>query len=310
VRGQVFRYEGLPSTASGAADLPVLAGTGGVRGAGDARARAGWTLPRAGGRAPRLPARGRLLLQDRRAPVIDLGDTALTERSLRSLARVLPLGAWASTRTGNTLDSADSPSAPVPPRSRWMCRWCRCCDTNGTFIRLPPAPAASGASGTPPRLPRTCGAHSFGRRIDSIVTVEPCGQRTADIALSWSNRPGDRFAAIERPAAVSGLEILRAGGRSTRSCSARKSSASLNGHVPVTGSISAIAVLAAVLNDRNAVGDVQRVSPRAGPSSTNGQQVNHQWSKSRGVRGELPRALKAPLYSCGNVPWYCEFGEP
>jgi len=50
----------------------------------------------------------------------------------------------------------------------------------------------------------------FGGGIDSIVTVEEIRQRADDIALFVVSRPGDRFAAIERPAAVSGLPVIRA----------------------------------------------------------------------------------------------------
>ena len=49
----------------------------------------------------------------------------------------------------------------------------------------------------------------FGGGIDSIVTVELV-RPLADAALFVVSRPGDRFAAIERPAAVTGLPVVRA----------------------------------------------------------------------------------------------------
>jgi len=49
----------------------------------------------------------------------------------------------------------------------------------------------------------------FGGGIDSIVVVERV-RRLADTALFVVNRPDDRFAAIEAPAAVTGLPIVRA----------------------------------------------------------------------------------------------------
>ncbi|MBN2622365.1 MAG: hypothetical protein JXA83_03300, partial [Acidimicrobiales bacterium] len=67
----------------------------------------------------------------------------------------------------------------------------------------PPAPDADAGSGPEagaakrPLVP-------FGGGIDSIVTVELV-RPVADAALFVVSRPGDRFAAIERPAAVTGL---------------------------------------------------------------------------------------------------------
>ena len=50
----------------------------------------------------------------------------------------------------------------------------------------------------------------FGGGIDSIVTVEHVKQR-ADAKLFIMSRPGEVFDAIEAPAAVTGLPIVRAG---------------------------------------------------------------------------------------------------
>ena len=85
------------------------------------------------------------------------------------------------------------------------------------------------------------------------MTVEGVRKRTADIALFVVSRPGDRFAAIERPAAVSGLPVVRAGREIDPQLLRSAELGFRNGHVPVTGIISAIAVLAAVLDDRDAV---------------------------------------------------------
>ena len=93
----------------------------------------------------------------------------------------------------------------------------------------------------------------FGGGIDSIVTVEGIRARTDDIALFVVSRPGDRFAAIEDPAAVSGLPVLRAGREIDPQLLRSAELGFLNGHVPVTGIISAITVLAAVLHERDAV---------------------------------------------------------
>src|SRR6202000_872896 len=87
----------------------------------------------------------------------------------------------------------------------------------------------------------------------AIVPVEGVRARTDDIALFVVSRPGDRFAAIERPAAVSGLPVLRAGREIDPQLFRSAELGFRNGHVPVTGVISAIAVLAAVLDDRDVV---------------------------------------------------------
>ena len=67
----------------------------------------------------------------------------------------------------------------------------------------------------------------------------------------------------------------------------------LNGHVPVTGIISAIAVLAAVLNDRDAVVMSNEWSASVPTLEHNGQQVNHQWSKSAAFEASFRELLRA-----------------
>ena len=125
------------------------------------------------------------------------------------------------------------------------------------------------------------------------MTVEGVRQRTGDIALFVVNRPGDLFAAIERPAAVSGLPIIRAGREIDPQLLRSRELGFLNGHVPVTGIISAIAVLAAVLNDRNAVVMSNEWSASVPTLEHDGQQVNHQWSKSAAFEASFRELLKA-----------------
>lgn len=120
----------------------------------------------------------------------------------------------------------------------------------------------------------------FGGGIDSIVTVEGVRERTQDIALFVVSRPGDRFAAIEEPAAVSGLPVIRAGREIDPQLLRSAELGFLNGHVPVTGIISAIAVLAAARSDRDAVVMSNEWSASVPTLEYNGSQVNHQWSKS------------------------------
>jgi UDP-N-acetyl-alpha-D-muramoyl-L-alanyl-L-glutamate epimerase len=119
----------------------------------------------------------------------------------------------------------------------------------------------------------------FGGGIDSIVTVEQVRQR-ADVALFIVSRPGDRFDAIEQPAAVTGLPIVRAEREIDPQLLRSAELGFLNGHVPVTGILSAIAVLAAVLEDREAVVMSNEWSASVPTLEHAGRPVNHQFSKS------------------------------
>ncbi len=151
----------------------------------------------------------------------------------------------------------------------------------------------------------------FGGGIDSIVSVELV-RRRADVALFVVSRPGDRFDAIERPAAVTGLPVVRAGREIDPKLLRSREIGFLNGHVPVTGILSAIAVMAAVLEDRDAVimsneWSASIPTVQIGPAETGGRAVNHQYSKSeafeaafrdvlQGVSDRLPGGAGMPDY--------------
>jgi hypothetical protein len=119
----------------------------------------------------------------------------------------------------------------------------------------------------------------FGGGIDSIVTVEQVRQR-ADVALFVVSRPADRFDAIEQPAAVTGLPVVRAEREIDPQLLRSAELGFLNGHVPVTGILSAIAVLAAVLTGRDAVVMSNEWSASIPTLEFGGRPVNHQFSKS------------------------------
>ncbi|MBA2281747.1 MAG: endonuclease domain-containing protein [Acidimicrobiia bacterium] len=144
----------------------------------------------------------------------------------------------------------------------------------------PPVPAAGQPArpdaSTRPLIP-------FGGGLDSIVTVELLRSHVTDPALFVVDRAGYRFESIERAAAVTGLPVVRAEReidptlvRPTDDERARW----FNGHVPVTGIISAIAVLAAVLHGRSAVVMSNEWSASSGNVRVGGRDVNHQFSKS------------------------------
>ncbi|HVC15267.1 MAG TPA: hypothetical protein VND62_10455 [Acidimicrobiales bacterium] len=141
----------------------------------------------------------------------------------------------------------------------------------------------------------------FGAGIDSIVTVDHIARRGVDPSLFVVSRAGDRFAAIEEAAAVTGLPVVRAERRVDPSVLQSAANGFLNGHVPVTGILSAIAVVAAVLGGHDAVVMSNERSASAPTVWDGGRPVNHQWSKSAefetAFRGILAGSLSpAPEY--------------
>ena len=198
-------------------------------------------------------------------PVIDFGDTALTAAE-EAFLREFYLQGLGEFAFRNNLDltslklearrAAAQPSAPQEP--------------SGPRRVLVP----------------------FGGGIDSIVTVEQVRQR-ADVALFVVSRPGDRFDAIEQPAAVTGLPVVRAEREIDPQLLRSAELGFLNGHVPVTGILSAIAVLAAVLEDRAAVVMSNEWSASVPTLEHDGRPVNHQFSKSEEFEAAFRRVLTA-----------------
>jgi len=283
-RGQVFRYEGF--TADGERGLLTCRYSLDGREFAERVSLApgpGWDSPaaRAAARIVYLLA-GVSYYKTAAPPVIDLGDTTLTGRErafLREFYRS-GLGEYAY-RNGLdlsdlTLQTALGASLPQPSEEH----------------RRAPAPAPHPTfQDLRPLIP-------FGGGIDSIVTVEGVRRRAADVALFVVSRPADLFAAIEKPAAVSGLPVVRAGREIDPQLLRSQELGFRNGHVPVTGIISAIAVLAAVLNGRDTVVMSNEWSASVPTLEHNGQQVNHQWSKSAAFEAgfrELLRAAPAGL---------------
>jgi hypothetical protein len=273
VRGQVFRYEGFAVDA----ERGLLT----CRYSLDGREFAehvslapgpGWdtTAARAAARLVYLLA-GVSYYKTAAPPVIDLGDIALTGRE-RAFLREFYLSGLGEYAYRNGLDLSDlrieAPALAAPENA-----------ARGGAV---PAPALD----LRPLVP-------FGGGIDSIVTVEGVRQRAGDIALFVVNRPGDQFDAIEKPAAVSGLGVLRAGREIDPQLLRSRELGFLNGHVPVTGIISAIAVLAAVLDDRNAVVMSNEWSASVPTLEHDGRPVNHQWSKSAAFEAGFRELLAA-----------------
>jgi len=202
-------------------------------------------------------------------PLIDLGDTALTDTELAFLREyyLQGLGEFAYR---NDLDlSGLTVQAPRAPHA---------------------APAKAPADGRRALVP-------FGGGIDSIVVVERVRAK-ADVALFVVSRPADRFEAIEAPAAVAGLPVVRAEREIDPQLLRSAELGFRNGHVPVTGILSAIAVLAAVLTGRDTVVMSNEWSASIPTLEYQGHPVNHQYSKSasfeaafRGVLAQSPVGL-------------------
>jgi hypothetical protein len=183
-------------------------------------------------------------------PVVDFGDVATTTAE-RDFLRVFYLGGLAEFAHRNGLDLSDTAfEGPDTPAG------------------APIAPA----TGAGPLVP-------FGGGIDSIVTVEAVRSRHPDTALFVVSRPGARFEAIEAPAALTGLEVVRAEREIDPSLLRSADFGYLNGHVPVTGILSAVAVMAAVLVGREAVVMSNEWSSSFATLEVEGRPVNHQWSK-------------------------------
>ncbi|HEY2519889.1 MAG TPA: hypothetical protein VGJ19_07245 [Streptosporangiaceae bacterium] len=207
-------------------------------------------------------------------PVIHTGDLALTRRERVFLRDFYTegLGEFAY-RNGLDLSELriEGPEAPTP--------------------QVTPAPRAPGTTRR--------ALVPFGGGIDSVVTVELV-RPSADIALFVVSRPGDRFEAIERPAAVTGLPVVRAAREIDPQLLRSRELGFLNGHVPVTGIISAIAVLAAVLEDRDAVIMSNEWSASVPTVQAGDHAVNHQYSKS----ASFEAAFRAVLAQTPGLPEY------
>ncbi len=131
----------------------------------------------------------------------------------------------------------------------------------------------------------------FGGGIDSIVVVESVRNHHADTALFVASRAGDRFQAIDDAADVSGLPVLRAERSIDGKVLQSDDFGFMNGHIPVTAIISTMAVLAAVLDGRSAVVMSNEWSASSPTVVVNGQEINHQWSKSLAFEFSFRRLL-------------------
>ena len=140
----------------------------------------------------------------------------------------------------------------------------------------------------------------FGGGLDSTVTVAELADQADDAALFVVERPGARFEAIERPAAATGLPVLRVERQLDPKVLTSAERGYLNGHVPITGVLSALAVVTAAATGRGAV--VMSNEHSASSATTDGPfgPVNHQWSKGlefeQGFRSLVNQRVGAVTY--------------
>ncbi|HEY4627147.1 MAG TPA: hypothetical protein VIH01_14100, partial [Blastococcus sp.] len=143
----------------------------------------------------------------------------------------------------------------------------------------------------------------FGGGIDSVVVVEETKRRVPDSSLFIVGR----YEPIEASAAVTGLPILRASRQIDPQVLKSRENGFLNGHVPVTGILSAIAVVAAVLDGRTSVVMSNEWSSSSPTVEVDGRAINHQYSKSyrfeAGFRHLLESAVPGVRYFSALRPY-------
>jgi UDP-N-acetyl-alpha-D-muramoyl-L-alanyl-L-glutamate epimerase len=162
-------------------------------------------------------------------------------------------------------------------------------------VVAPPPPAPAATDPDRPLVP-------FGGGIDSIVSVDLVARRFPDTALFVVHRPGDVFAAIADAAAVTGLPVRHAERQLDPQVLRSRELGFRNGHVPITGILSTVAVLAAVLDGRGTVVMSNEWSASSGTVEVDGVVVNHQWSKGYGFETELRGVLAESLGT--SVDWF------
>jgi hypothetical protein len=204
------------------------------------------------------------------APVIDLGELASTaeERAFLTRYYVEGLGEFAY-RNGLDLRGVRvvGPDADRDPG---------------------PVEAGEEPASSRPLIP-------FGGGIDSIVTVAALAAVHPDAALFVVHPAGDRFAAIEDAAAVTGLPVVHVAREIDPLVKRSDELGFLNGHVPVTAIVTAAAVVAATLEGRDAVVLSNEWSASVPTLVAEGVAINHQWSKGDEFETAFQRLIEGAV---------------
>jgi hypothetical protein len=119
----------------------------------------------------------------------------------------------------------------------------------------------------------------FGGGIDSIVTADTVSREHPEASLFVVHPPGGPFVAIEDAAATTGLPVRRVVRTLDPQVQRSAELGFLNGHVPVTAIVTAVALVAAVLDRRDAVVLSNEWSASVPTVVSGGRAINHQWSK-------------------------------
>ena len=149
----------------------------------------------------------------------------------------------------------------------------------------------------------------FGGGLDSIVTVAELAPLADDAALFVAERPGARFEAIERPAAITRLRVERAERLLDPKVLQSADHGYLNGHVPVTGVLSALAVVTALATGRGGVAMSNERSASSATTRGPGGPVNHQWSKGAVFEEGFRRLLAGRLEGIEYFSWLRDRSE-
>lgn len=174
----------------------------------------------------------------------------------------------------------------------------------GAHAARPPGPDPDQGGQTPGAEGEAGALIPFGGGIDSIVTVEEVRQHLPHSALVVVEPGGRRFEAIEGPAALTGLPVVRVTRHLDPQVLNARSLGFLNGHVPVTGILSAVALWAAVASGHQMVVMSNEWSASLANLVTERGAVNHQYSKSLDFEDRFRRLVAADL---GEGPAYFSY---
>ena len=139
----------------------------------------------------------------------------------------------------------------------------------------------------------------FSRRIcvpvgggkDSIVTIE-CLKQASEPVLLFSLGDAEPIAAC---IAAAKLPFIRVHRRLDAGLSKLNEAGALNGHVPITGILSAIALAGAVMSGCDAVAMSNEHSASAANLSLDGVEINHQYSKSFEFERDLAQYVERSI---------------
>ncbi len=149
----------------------------------------------------------------------------------------------------------------------------------------------------------------FGGGKDSLTTVEGIRDHAPEASTFVVSKGGDRFDALEAALAATGLPVVRAERTLDPRILRSAELGYLNGHVPVTGILSALAVLAAAIGGHDAVVLSNEWSASQPTTEHLGRPVNHQWSKSLAFEDLFRAALAEGRTGVEHYSWLRPWAE-